>query len=615
MRLILAVLVGLGLAVLPLGAAQADTSDFEFESYHADYTLSRADDGTSRLAVVETLVAIFPEFDQNRGIIRAIPQYSQGMDLESSVSSVRDENGTDIPFEASDTGEFLELALGDDRFVHGRTTYVISYTLSNVVSSFENTNDDEFYWDLNGTGSDQPYGTVSADLHVDPSLADALTGESACYYGEFESDATCSVSSSAPGEFSVAQSNIGPRENVTMVVVFQPETFTMVEKTAPDFDAGPAPVVFTDPPWWSNLFSGGGILGGLALAAGAIVSRVRGGGDASSTHAVIPQYSVPEGLNVMMAAHLVNKPETAIPAQLISLAVRRKIRILDYAVSDSAAEYTLQFLDDTGVDAIEAQLLDALFGGAHTPGETRELAPADAQLGAAVTAVSASANSQVRSSGLRGPMPKAPILFVGLGFLLFFGAAGNVILTIGSGSISAWPFIAAAVSFVAIFVGFLSIRPFGPLSAEGAELKNYLLGMKMYLELAEKDRFRMLQSPDGAERVDVGDTTQVIKLYEKLLPFAVIWNVEDQWMHELAVHAAEVGTEPDWLVSSNGFDGFVLSSALRSVTTAATYSPPASTSSWSGSGSGSSSFGSSFGGSGGGGFSGGGGGGGGAGGR
>ena len=104
MRLILAVLVGLGLAVLPLGAAQADTSDFEFESYHADYTLSRADDGTSRLAVVETLVAIFPEFDQNRGIIRAIPQYSQGMDLDSSVVSVQDENGADIPYEADDTG-------------------------------------------------------------------------------------------------------------------------------------------------------------------------------------------------------------------------------------------------------------------------------------------------------------------------------------------------------------------------------------------------------------------------------------------------------------------------------------------------------------------------------
>ncbi|WP_154071847.1 DUF2207 domain-containing protein [Glaciihabitans arcticus] len=615
MRLLLAVLVGVGLAVLPLGAAHADTSDFEFESYHADYTLTRAEDGTSRLAVVETLVALFPNFDQNRGIIRAIPQYSQGMDLETSVSSVQDETGTAVPFEANDTGEFLELALGDDDFVQGRTTYVISYTQSNVVSFFENTNDDEFYWDLNGTGSDQPYDTVSADLHVDPALVDALTGESACYYGAFESDATCTVSSAAPGEFSVSQSDLGPRENVSIVIVFQPRTFVMVEKTAPDFDAGPAPVVFTDPPWWSNLFSGGGILGAIALAAGAIVSRVRGGRDAASRFTVIPQYSVPKGLNVMMAAHLVGKPETAIPAQLISLAVRKKIRILDYAVTDSAAEYTLQFLDSSDVDALEAELLDALFGAEHTPGETRELAPADAALGAAVNAVSASAKSQVSSSGLRGPLPKAPILFIGLGFLLFFGAVGNIILTIGSNAISVWPFVAAGVSFVSIFIGFLAIRPVGPLTAQGAELNNYLLGMKMYLELAEKDRFRMLQSPDGAERVDVGDTKQVIKLYEKLLPFAVIWNVEDQWMHELAVHTAAEGTEPDWLVSSNGFDGFVLSNALRSVTTAATYTPPASTSSWSGSGSGSSSFGSSFGGSGGGGFSGGGGGGGGAGGR
>ena len=181
------------------------------------------------------------------------------------------------------------------------------------------------------------------------------------------------------------------------------------------------------------------------------------------------------------------------------------------------------------------------------------------------------------------------------------------------------PFIAAAVSFVAIFVGFLSIRPFGPLSAEGAELKNYLLGMKMYLELAEKERFRLLQSPENAERIDVGDTKQIIKLYEKLLPFAVLWGVEDEWMRELVVHAG-VNETPDWFMSNNGFNPSSFTNAVRGASAAATYAAPAASSSssgtsWGGIGSSGSSWSSSSGGSRGGGFSGGGGGGGGGGGR
>jgi len=42
------------------------------------------------------------------------------------------------------------------------------------------------------------------------------------------------------------------------------------------------------------------------------------------------------------------------------------------------------------------------------------------------------------------------------------------------------------------------------LSDKGAEINDYLLGMKMYLQLAEADRLKVLQSPTGAERIDIG---------------------------------------------------------------------------------------------------------------
>ena len=69
--------------VAPVDAAPTGVDDFTFDSFDADYTLTRADDGTSRLRAVETIVAVFPETDQNRGIRRAIPDTYQGQPLRA----------------------------------------------------------------------------------------------------------------------------------------------------------------------------------------------------------------------------------------------------------------------------------------------------------------------------------------------------------------------------------------------------------------------------------------------------------------------------------------------------------------------------------------------------
>ena len=69
-RLALTALLAAGFALgLAPSAAVADTSDFTFDSFDAEYTLSREADGTATLQVVETIVARFPDFDQIRGII------------------------------------------------------------------------------------------------------------------------------------------------------------------------------------------------------------------------------------------------------------------------------------------------------------------------------------------------------------------------------------------------------------------------------------------------------------------------------------------------------------------------------------------------------------------
>jgi uncharacterized membrane protein len=106
-------------------------------------------------------------------------------------------------------------------------------------------------------------------------------------------------------------------------------------------------------------------------------------------------------------------------------------------------------------------------------------------------------------------------------------------------------------------------------------------------------------------QISAPDGGQVVKINEKLLPFAVLWGVEDEWAKVLGTYYEQTQTQPNWYGGATGFNAAYFAASVGSFasTTAASYSgSTASTSS------------SSSGGSGGGGFSGGGGGGGGVGG-
>lgn len=604
--LVAALAAGVALSLAPAlnpSAARADTSDFTFDSFDADYTLSREADGMATLEVVETIVARFPDFDQNRGIIRAIPDDYDGVPLNTSVISVADQNGTPVYYESAFSGGFVELYLGTDEFVRGVQTYVITYTQRNVVRSFADTASDEFYWDVNGTGWQQPFGRVSATVTLTPDVAAALSGSAACYVGTFGDTERCTIQD-AGGTFTAAATDLAPTETLTVAIGFAPGTFLTPEPTPP-----PVP---QEVPLWMHLLSGGIGLTSFGALGAAIASRVRAGSGAKSRGAIIPQYSEPEGFDIVQAAYLVGRPASGIPAAIVRLAVRKNLRILAYAVENNTAPYTLQYLSDDRTDVLDLALLEALFGQSRTAQDVTPYGEYDADLGARLTQLQTRAGSSIDDEGFKR---KAPGLRFGWLMLLAqwaLIAVGTVVVAV-SGilylTVSPLAVLALIGAFIASFVAFgLAIRP-QQLTEKGREARDYLEGMKLYLTVAEEERLRMLQSPQGAERIDVGNNLELIKLYEKLLPWAVLWGVEDQWMRELAVRVAATDTTPDWFVGPGGFEVALFSTAVRGVTTTTT--APVSSSSWSSSGSGSS----FSGGSSGGGFSGGGGGGGGGGGR
>lgn len=586
-----------------------DTSDFTFDSFDADYTLSRDADGTATVTVVETIVARFPNFDQNRGIIRAIPDDYDGVPLNTSVQGVTDQNGAPVAYEASNTGAFVELALGTDDFVRGVQTYVISYTQQNVVRSFADTNSDEFYWDMNGTGWAQPFDEVTATIRIDDELTASLTENAACYVGAFGENEQCVINDPVTDEsgvsvFTATASDLAAGDTLTVSIGFAPNTFLTPEPTLP-----PEPLPL---PLWMQLLSGSVGLASLGALAAAIVSRVRAGSDSKGRGVIIPHYSEPEGIDILQSAHLVSRAASGIPAAIVRLAVRKNLRILAYAVEADAAPYTLQFLTAARADALDLKLLEAIFGGKLEAGELKEYGEYDANLAKGLQKLGSAAQRSLEPQGFhRKPTGRGVATFLAAAqFVLIFVGIGVLVLSsVIFTNVSPLVIISIVVAFVSVFVAIgLVIRPM-QLTDKGRDASDYLKGMKLYLTVAEEERLRVLQSPQGAERIDVGNNLEVVKLYEKLLPWAVLWGVEDEWMRELELRVASLDEAPDWFVGNNGFEIALFSTALRGMNS--TVTAPVSSSSWSGSGGGSSFSGGSFGG----GFSGGGGGGGGGGGR
>ena len=118
-------------------AAWADVNDFSFESFDAVYELSqnKAFDNRPEIHVTETIVAIFPEIDQNRGIKRSIPSSSYGVYPGLiEIHSVTDENGAARDYEVIEEEGFNNIYIknGNGDTIFWINTFGI-YTLGSIA--------------------------------------------------------------------------------------------------------------------------------------------------------------------------------------------------------------------------------------------------------------------------------------------------------------------------------------------------------------------------------------------------------------------------------------------------------------------------------------------------
>jgi uncharacterized membrane protein YgcG len=531
--------------------AAAGVDDFEFESLDVEYQLDRAEDGTSTLTVIERFVAIFPDFDQNRGMRRTIPDSYLGAPLHPELVSITDGEGDPRPEETeSDDGWYTMTSRADD-YVHGRQTYVFTYTLRNVTRTFGDTAADEFYWDVNGTDWQQPFGRVTARLTLPADLDGARTGAQACYVGFQGSTATCPITS-VEGGVEASVSPVAPFETLTIAVAFEPGTFT-------PFDSS-----YLASPWgWAQGFAALGLAGAVVFAGTVRARRLR---DEPGRPTIIAEYTPPRAVDALESAVLLGLTSKAIPAEVLEQAVVGSIRILEGKRRlFGGVRLRAQLIDPSRADGDGRMLLHGLFP-AGAPGEEFEFGRADTRFSSAAQSILKAANQELVHRRLRrevkaGVRAWPLLLTIALAVLVFltgFAALDNMV--------DSWiPLILMGAAVLAVFVvsGMMSRKP---LTAAGAETRDHLLGLKEFIEWAEADRIRMLQSPQGAEReqVDTTDPRQMLRLYETLLPYAVVFGQERQWARELAVLYG-AGNSPHWYAGTSGFDAGSFSSGISTL--------------------------------------------------
>lgn len=568
----------------------ADVDDFDFSSWDATYEVGMDGDGRATLHVVETRVAEFPESDQNRGIVAGFPQSYQGAALETTIVSVRDGNGGDIPYEIEEDDGIVYVLTGDDEYVHGSTTYVIEYEMRDVILAAERTKVDEFYWDLLPLDSTQDINAFQAEVIFDDALSAHFTGATACYQGPQGSTDRCDLAQDG-GTFTVSATDLPAGDGVSVAIALEQGTVTQPSARGPNAATDVLPYAVGG---GSALLS----VGGWFAVAAMIRSRRK------ATGIVVAQYDVPDSMPPILASAIVPRTKNSLAAQIVHLAVRGLLRIEDLPDDEKERRPRLRRLDGAFPDPLDERALKALFDSTE-PGIVLKMPKNDAAFAKRMTGLLKAAPKVAEERGLTTKARSRGAQIIQIASIVALAAMiGLLCWGLFTGREAALPVLVATIFCTALVIisSVVAFSKHTVLTTEGALQLEYLEGVREFIRVAEADRLRMLQSYSGAERRSDG-TVDVIHLYEKLLPYAILFRQEREWGKVLEDTYDDEQRSPGWIDGSSA--GLVIRvNAFSDVTRAsAMYSAPSTGSS------------SSFGGSSGGGFSGGGGGGGFSGGR
>lgn len=477
------------------------------------------------------------------GIYRDIVPYSaEGRLMSIQDVSVVDENDIPQPFEVLDLGNKIRIKIGDPGVTfEGQRIYIIKYHATKAVSHLEKL--DEIYWNITGTDWGFPILKVSAYVRL-PSGA-SMT-QSSCYFGIKGSTTTCNPAISESGVYKFdLPFTLSSGEGLTVAVGFpknivSPYSVSDFLRIVVDYYL----------PWFFVFFWPIFTLG-LSL-----FFWYKTGRDPKMTGVIVPQYDVPDGLTPMEVSGIVNgKINTKdISPEIIYLATKGYIQIrqLDTKVLGlfSSTDYELvkmkEFFDLA--NEFDRKLLEALFRYQNQAVKLSELKNIFYTHVSGITKLAYSSliqkNYYKTFSGRENGRNKIELIL-----LLSFA----VPLLAGWLLKSKFNLIPVSLSIFLSLLIYLLVSYFFPAKTEkGVATTEYILGLKDYLRIAEKDRLEFHNSPEKKPEV-----------FEKLLPYAMVLGVADIWAKEFD---GIYNTPPSWYQGAQGnvFNAVAFNKSLSS---------------------------------------------------
>jgi len=579
----------------------SSADNFYFEDFIADYYLWRDEDGTSRMRVIEQLTAVFPETNQNHGFNRIIVFTNQnGKNLTMSSDDTLyinvERNGKEEPIDKVEVGDgHFNVYIGDSStYVHGRQVYTLEYEFENLITAPEGTSWQELYWDTNGNDWKQRFGSLTARIHLDANIAQDFTGDTACYVGSYgETGSTRCETIKTEDGFEFSTSSLRPGENLSFVMKFDPDTFTV---PGPRYDYRLV------------------ILGVVIFIAGAamIILMVVTWRTVSEKHKyykslfVKPEYTPPVGFTVAeMASNYIGSGANGNSkvATLLELAVQHKIELIksekDAAFGKKKTVWKIRIIS-ADLTPEQVVVLKILAGSNAQLQKGQEISVEKHTANSTLTSLASKFETylqkNLQTKGLSVPtndkkakksaeptakpatethkthnlastliVVAAVWIFVwGFVFSIVFSEAPSYVELVGDSYLPALIVLTYLIIFVAAVIVFGRTNAYYVHTEKGLEFSRYLDGLKLYIKMAEADRLKFLQSVDGADTSHTG----VVKLYEKLLPYAVIFRMEKSWLEEMSRYYeyADVA-EPTWYIGMGAFSAHEFASAMTAAST------------------------------------------------
>ncbi len=432
------------------------------------------------------------------GIYRNVYQYSsQNRRMNIEDITVTDERGTEHPFVVSTEGKYIRIKIGDPKKTfRGARTYIIGYRATDAVAQLSDV--DEIYWNVTGNDWNIPILQTIASV----TLPDGTPiKQTACYIGPKGSTQNCGVGSYEGNAYATQSTRtLNAREGITVAVGFAKGVTRLY------------PVADNTKLW---------VLGMLLPAITLLLCFIhwyRKGNDPRGRGVIIPQYDVPDQLTPMEVAGIMNEKIQVkdISAEIIYLATKGYVKIQQIEKTTlgfiKSIDYELTLLKDLAdaLNEFDQKLLLVLF---QDESQSIRVSALKKKFYTHVPVLRAMAAKGLETKGyysnlghMKGSFNALSVfMIISAGIIGFFGTA----------------VIIGVVASIAIYS--IASRFFPAKTLRGVETKEYLLGLREYLQIAEKDRLEFHNAPEKKPEV-----------FQELLPYAMVLGVSTIWAKEFA---------------------------------------------------------------------------------